>query len=408
MPNRRTKSRRREKILGMSNKVFFSLLTILMLIIITLTIGIAINNIKEKNKFEAEQKQKSNELEEIYENTNNHLNLTDNYRSNTIIRLAAVGDIFFDEKVEKNVSNYDSIFENVRKCFKDADITIGTYAANIENDKEEEFAKSVRKSGIELVSTCTEKNEENLKEKLEKCNFDTIGKNETDEETNNVKIIEKRGIKIALIAYTTDETKKSLNLYSEEKAKADLSFAKENAVVTIVMMNFKQTNDEKVSDDEKNIANFLVQNGADAIIGTSKSNIKKMEMIENKEGKKCIVAYSLGDYVTDFSKEQSKLQIILNIQIYVSTSDEVSIYKVDYTPVYMNDYGTKEKENRYKLFDVKYEIAKFDYEIENNKSKDEEETNNNIASKTTEEIIDEETYKKMKKASDKIKDIIQN
>ena len=46
MPNRRTRSRRREKILGMSNQVFFTLLISLLIIIALLVTGITINKIK--------------------------------------------------------------------------------------------------------------------------------------------------------------------------------------------------------------------------------------------------------------------------------------------------------------------------------------------------------------------------
>ena len=126
MPNRRTRSRRREKILGMSNQVFFTLLISLLIIIALLVTGITINKIKEQNKFAKVQEQKNNEVQQIYDDTNNHLGLTDNYRSNTIIRLSAVGEINFDNQIENNVSNYDTIFENIKKCFKDSDLVIGT------------------------------------------------------------------------------------------------------------------------------------------------------------------------------------------------------------------------------------------------------------------------------------------
>lgn len=401
MPNRRTRSRRREKILGMSNQVFFTLLISLFIIIALLVTGITINKIKEQNKFAKVQEQKNNEVQQIYDDTNNHLGLTDNYRSNTIIRLSAVGEINFDNQIENNVSNYDTIFENIKKCFKDSDLVIGTYNAKIENEKEENFAKSVKESGVGLVSLCTENYTNEAKEKLQKREYQTTGTYDEDEQ-NRITIIEKRKIKIAIIAYSEEDYKNGINVFSKEQAKEDLEYAKENAIVTIVMMNFKEDNNKNVSETQKEIAKYLVDNGADAVIGTSKSSMKKMDMLENRDGQKCLVVYSLGDYVTDSTRKDANIQIILNMQIYVNTNDEVSIYKVDYTPVYLNDFGKSEYDERYKLFDTKYEIAKYESEHDENSKN---QVNN--SEETVDDVIDKETYKKIKEASEKIKEIIQ-
>ena len=85
-----------------------------------------------------------------------------------------------------------------------------------------------------------------------------------------------------------------------------------------------------------------------------------MEIMQNEAGEDCLVAYSLGDFTSDFSYENSNLELILNIQLYYDgENDEVSLYKVDYVPIYMNDYGSKNKTNRYKLLDMKNEIANY-------------------------------------------------
>lgn len=65
----------------------------------------------------------------------------------------------------------------------------------------------------------------------------------------------------------------------------------------------------------------------------------------------------IRDFTSDFSYENSNLELILNIQLYYDgENDEVSLYKVDYVPIYMNDYGSKNKTNRYKLLDMKMKL----------------------------------------------------
>lgn len=67
-----------------------------------------------------------------------------------------------------------------------------------------------------------------------------------------------------------------------------------------------------------------------------------------------------GDFTSDFSSENSNLELILNIQLYYNVQeDKVSLYKVDYVPIYMNDYAAGNKTNRFKLLDMKNEIANY-------------------------------------------------
>ena len=140
------------------------------------------------------------------------------------------------------------------------------------------------------------------------------------------------------------------------------------------------------NEEQKEQAQFLVDNGADIIIGAHPSVVQKMEILQNKEGKDCLVAYSLGDFTSDFSYENSNLELILNIQIYYDAENNTtSLYKVDYVPIYMNDYGVKNKVDRYKLLDMKREIANYGKE---------------------ESSLDKSTYDKLIRGIDRLNDIL--
>ena len=127
-----------------------------------------------------------------------------------------------------------------------------------------------------------------------------------------------------------------------------------------MLMHWGDVYKEEPNETQKAQAQYLVDNGANIIIGAHPSVVEPMEILQNKEGKDCLVAYSLGDFTSDFSYENSNLELVLNIQIYYDAeNDNVSLYKVDYTPIYMNDYGRQNTINRYKLLDLKNEIANY-------------------------------------------------
>ena len=99
------------------------------------------------------------------------------------------------------------------------------------------------------------------------------------------------------------------------------------------------------------------------ILGSHPSVVEPMEIIQTEEGKNVLVAYSLGNYISTLKYANADVELILNIQIAKSSdSDKAILQKVDYTPIYVLDNGTK-AENRFELTDMK-KLAQ-DYANEN-------------------------------------------
>lgn len=384
--NRRRNTRKRKNIMpGIDNRVFFSIIAIALIIIIFCVFILGKKNLKNKKNVAEFQKNANNEFEQFYNETNNEIGSLDNYQTDKIIRISIVGDTVIDSKIESGSSDYDSIFEDAKEQLKDADIAIGTYSSDVKTDEDKKFATSVHDSGIDLLNIATSSNNdteqfEQKDQNLKEIGFDTTGKYDENTE-NRVKIIEKRGEKIAIIAYNSQETS-NVNYYDEEKATEDLNYAKENAKFTIVLMNWENKND-KVSKSQKKITDDLISKGANVVVGTNSCCLQSFEMTQN-ENVQGFVANSLGNYVSESTNEKSKLELILNLQIYIDKEGKSDIYKIDYTPMYMYNSKTKE-ENTFKIFNMKQEISDYEEGKEN---------------------IDETTYKKLTKGIDDIKKIL--
>ena len=384
--NRRRNTRKRKNIMpGIDNCVFFSIIAIALIIIIFCVFILGKKNLKNKKNVAEFQKNANNEFEQFYNETNNEIGSLDNYQTDKIIRISIVGDTVIDSKIESVSSDYDSIFEDAKEQLKDADIAIGTYSSDVKTDEDKKFATSVHDSGIDLLNIATSSNNdteqfEQKDQNLKEIGFDTTGKYDENTE-NRVKIIEKRGEKIAIIAYNSQETS-NVNYYDEEKATEDLNYAKENAKFTIVLMNWENKND-KVSKSQKKITDDLISKGANVVVGTNSYCLQSFEMTQN-ENVQGFVANSLGNYVSESTNEKSKLELILNLQIYIDKEGKSDIYKIDYTPMYMYNSKTKE-ENTFKIFNMKQEISDYEEGKEN---------------------IDETTYKKLTKGIDDIKKIL--
>lgn len=413
--NRRNKRSSRSILEVMSSKTFITLTIILAIIIVICSVTIFYRNNKEKKILAEQRAELEKNIEAIFEETEKNIANSNNTVRDSIIRISAVGDILCENSIledayDKGTQNYDftSMFKNMSTFFADSDITVGTMETNYTDNKYSgygqrnspiSFAEALKNIGIDLVSISTNhsldygiEGLQETKRALEGIGYDVVGDNLGE---SRVKIKTIKNTKIAFLSYTygfenqnskTKEELDSANIYNSEIAKKDLEYAKENADYSIIIMHLGDAYSTKPNKEQQNIAKFLVENGADMILGNHASAVQKMEVMQSPEGKNVLVAYSLGNYISGETMDISKIELVLNIELRKSgETGEVVLSKVDYTPIYVLDRGTK-AENRYELIDMKGTAKAY---AEGNKK-----------------IVNKETYNKLVEGLKKLEGII--
>ena len=413
--NRRNKRSSRSILEVMSSKTFITLTIILAIIIVICSVTIFYRNNKEKKILAEQRAELEKNIEAIFEETEKNIANSNNTVRDSIIRISAVGDILCENSIledayEKGTQNYDftSMFKNMSTFFANSDITVGTMETNYTDNKYSgygqrnspiSFAEALKNIGIDLVSISTNhsldygiEGLQETKRALEGIGYDVVGDNLGE---SRVKIKTIKNTKIAFLSYTygfenqnskTKEELDSANIYNSEIAKKDLEYAKENADYSIIIMHWGDAYSTKPNKEQQNIAKFLVENGADMILGNHASAVQKMEVMQSPEGKNVLVAYSLGNYISGETMDISKIELVLNIELRKSgETGEVVLSKVDYTPIYVLDRGTK-AENRYELIDMKGTAKAY---AEGNKK-----------------IVNKETYNKLVEGLKKLEGII--
>lgn len=413
--NRRNKRSSRSILEVMSSKTFITLTIILAIIIVICSVTIFYRNNKEKKILAEQRAELEKNIEAIFEETEKNIANSNNTVRDSIIRISAVGDILCENSIledayDKGTQNYDftSMFKNMSTFFADSDIAVGTMETNYTDNKYSgygqrnspiSFAEALKNIGIDLVSISTNhsldygiEGLQETKRALEGIGYDVVGDNLGE---SRVKIKTIKNTKIAFLSYTygfenqnskTKEELDSANIYNSEIAKKDLEYAKENADYSIIIMHWGDAYSIKPNKEQQNIAKFLVENGADMILGNHASAVQKMEVMQSPEGKNVLVAYSLGNYISGETMDISKIELVLNIELRKSgETGEVVLSKVDYTPIYVLDRGTK-AENRYELIDMKGTAKAY---AEGNKK-----------------IVNKETYNKLVEGLKKLEGII--
>lgn len=145
-----------------------------------------------------------------------------------------------------------------------------------------------------------------------KISYSGISLNEEDRLKNS--IIEKNGIKVALLGYTmgltiaTNNTY-SVSIYSEEQVKKDFDSIKDQVDIIMVAIDYSNNRSLEVTEQEKTIANYLANLGVDIVIGNTGYSVQPIEKINNT-----LVFYSLGNMLSGHSLTDNKISAIVDFK----------------------------------------------------------------------------------------------
>ena len=387
MRNRRN-VRKNSKIGEILSGKSFEMMAIILLIVILLSAALLFfrySNDKKQLALQREEIEKQTEeiykaLEEPQVTTNVPVETT------TVAKICVVGDILcgtemLEDAKQGDKYQFDNMFSNISHFIKNSNLAIGTLETNFTSNEYSglgkynspvEFLNSIKNSGIGVVSLAhnhvLDYGETGMKEtisKIKEKDMDIIGisNNENSENKEFTGIIkEVKRINIAVLAYTyglsnssnlSEEEKALVSIYDKDKVKQDMDYAKENSDFIIVIMHWGDVNKSTISNWQREVKDYLVENGADMILGSHPSVVEPMEMVKTEDGKNVLVAYSLGNYISSFNYDNADVELILNIEIQKEAKEKKAMLKkVDYTPIYVLDNGTR-AENRFELVDMK-------------------------------------------------------
>lgn len=324
------------------------------------------------------------------------------------IHMSAFGDTMCHLTNIKNAydsssKNYDfsNVFKNIRKYTENADITIGnletTFAGNSRGytgyptfNAPEILGQNLKDIGVDVLTTannhCMDKGNSGLVSTLnflDNYGIAHTGTARSENEQNTILIKDVNGIKIAFLSYTygtngitiPSDKPYSVNLIDKELIKKHIASAKEqNVDVICVSMHWGIEYKLKPNSTQKELANFLFDNGVDIILGSHPHVLEPMEKrtitLNDGTTKDGFVIYSLGNFVSGQIYANTKSTVILDIQITKNSEGKISIDSVKYTPVYLYDKGaTSKSRTRYTLIDINQAIKDYESGKDNSISK---------------------------------------
>ncbi|MGI5900484.1 MAG: CapA family protein [Christensenellales bacterium] len=172
-------------------------------------------------------------------------------------------------------------------------------------------------------------------------------------EANRLQLVDVKGIKIAVLAYTEDvrgnlqslttaQQSFAVNISKREDILADIGRAREKgAEVVIVALHWGELFTNEPSSTMRSLAEAMLTAGADVILGTHTQMVQRItnKTVDRNDGSQArgIVAYSLGNFVSEYRDVRQDSGIVLNINIEKDVaSGEVTVNSPTFTPIWID------------------------------------------------------------------------
>ena len=312
--------------------------------------------------------------------------------------------------------DFSYVYEDIKNYTLSSDITIGSLETTFAGKEKgysnyptfntpDSLATALKDIGVDVVSLAgnhaLDYGYSGLCRTIDVFNnigLSHLGTYKTAEDQEKILIKDVNGVKIAFINYTYGTNGIPLpsgkefcvNLIDKDFIKKQINQAKEQNVDMIVAcMHWGTEYRITANSEQKDLANFLFENGVDVILGNHPHVLEPMEKktitLQDGTTKDVFVVYALGNFTADQRAEITRDSAILNLTITKNSNGKISIDKVNYIPIYMYK-NTTVSTHKFKILDIEKTIK--DYEEGKNTS------------------INSNVYNNLKKQLEKIKSIL--
>ena len=167
-----------------------------------------------------------------------------------------------------------------------------------------------------------------------------IGGYENEDDYNNIRILEKDGVKIAFLSYTygTNGITKAASspivipIINDDDIIRQTAVAKEQADFVMVSIHWGYEGAFKPSSEQKRVAQLLADCGVDAIIGHHPHVLQPVEWLTGKDGNKTLCVYSLGNFMAEQAYDYNMVGGIISFNIVKLGDSKPVIEDVEFIP----------------------------------------------------------------------------
>jgi len=287
--------------------------------------------------------------------------------------ITAVGDIMMHDTqitagYRPSTGDYDFLpfFAYVTPLFKASNLVIGNLETTFSGKKEgysgyprfntpEILASNLKDAGFDILSTannhCLDKGQAGLVstlDYLDKAGLLHTGTARSKEEHDSILITERKGVKLAVLAYTfgtnginpAQDRGYSVNYLDVDKITSDIKKARDNqAQLVIISLHFGEEYRPHPGPLQQEAVKSLLDAGADIILGHHPHVLQPASVFNQQ-----FVIYSLGNFISAQQGLERRSSVILNLFFGIDGQTKQPYFKkAAYIPIYTRSFRDKGK-----------------------------------------------------------------
>lgn len=298
--------------------------------------------------------------------------------------------------ITQNKYDYSPMLQDASSWISKADYAVGNlettfaggpdYSGYPAFNTPDELSDALKNAGFDLLLTannhCMDKRYDGLVrtlDVLDQRQIAHVGTYRTQEErdfNNGIVVADVGGISVAFLGYTygtngipvKDDKKFSVNIFNKdymtnaseldkELLLSDIEYAKSlNTDLIAVMIHWGIEYQIEQNQYQRNVAQFLLDNGVDIILGGHPHVLQPMYLCtstgENGEQNQGFICYSLGNFISAQKDKYTDTTVILNLKLQKDgQTGKAYVKDFNYVPMLMVNRGSG-AENRFELLDA--------------------------------------------------------
>ena len=295
------------------------------------------------------------------------------------VTIGAIGDILIHDVVYQDAYNgqnynFDPMFENMKALLEKPDILTANQESMLGGlelglsgyprfNSPHEVADALIHTGVDIVSTANnhtlDKGIKGIQSEaayLQSIGLPYVGSFVDDKDQQNLRIINKNGIKICFLSYTYGTNGIPLpkgkdflvNLIDREKMKGEIHRARNAADIVVMSIHWGIEYQRIPTNNQKDLARFLANEGVDIIFGSHPHVLQPMEWLNTTDGRKAFVVYSLGNFISAQNNNYKDIGGLATIDVTKQITDKGTTIEIS-NPLFFPTYVTSQKYHHFKV-----------------------------------------------------------
>lgn len=207
---------------------------------------------------------------------------------------------------------------------------------------------------------------------LSSIGMTTIGYYENEADTNNIVLLEQKGITFAFLAYTystngiTCNSQTYIPYFNESLIRKQVALAKQQADVVLVSAHWGDEDSYTPNSSQRRYAQLFCELGVDVVIGMHPHCLQPIEWMTAENGNRTLIAYSLGNFVSGQQWANEILEGMLSFNIRKDgETGKITVEDALLTPLVMHSTHTTavaKNDTGYRNFKV-YRLSDYTEEL---------------------------------------------